>query len=383
MTSATTSLFDIENPPDEIEEALCKEISLIVGQTVDRDTDLVKQCDLDSFVITQIMVFLEQAFEIDIPDERLNSESYSSISHIAGWVRAIRPKKDVIAAFPAQPENMSYRVVDLAKRTGSDPAVFIAPTQSGMHFRYKDLINYFPENLQIKGLQIRLSDPDPKHTPDIKSMAAAMVEVMRKEQPDGPYHLLGFCFGASLATEMAERLSQQNEQVGFLGLIDVLLPDVNKQDVPEIGEVIGKTQGTTPVEWLKRKISWHASALSILNPGEYLPYGLKIVSDRFRKRNSDEAREMGSNSVDQLIDATHRAFANYDPSVYTGAVNIFEGTLDGAGRHASAELVARNFTGPTTITKIPGFHSFMLEDPWVRILGREISVQLKNSLRHK
>lgn len=384
MTSATTSSLNIETTPCEFEEGLCKEIGLIVGKKVDRDTDLINQCDLDSFSITQIMVFLEQTFGIEIPNERMNSESYCSISHIAQWALAIQPKTDGLAAIAPQTENMSFRMVDLAKHKSIGPTVFIAPTQSGMHFRYQELISYFPENLQVKGVQIRLSGSEAIQTPDIKSMAAAMVDVMRKEQPDGPYHLLGFCFGASLAAEMAVRLEQQNQKVGFLGLIDILLPNISERKVAAIDkatesdEVNIKSRVRRPLNWLKRKMTWHASALSILEPGEYPRYLSKIIADRFRGRDSGKDEIMGSNSVDQLIDATHRAFALFDPSVYTGAVNIFNGELDDSSRHASPDQIARHFKGPTTITTVPGLHTFVLEDPWVRILGKEISTQMKH-----
>jgi hypothetical protein len=360
--------------PGEIEAALCKEINLILGYPVGGDIDLITECDLDSFAITQIMAFLEQEFGIEIPDERLNSQSYCSISHIAGWVEALQSTHGDLSVPSKLSDGLIFRVVELTRRANAGPALFIAPTQGGLHLRYQALLNYLPEDVQVNGLQIRVSNPDEKQTIDIKSMAGVMVDVMREVQPKGPYHLLGFCFGASLAVEMAVKLIQQQEQVEFLGLIDVLLPNVEDTQV-------GHSQACpAPLNWLRSKIQWHASALSILHPVEFPRYGVKIIKDRIRGWDSGLGRKSTSPAVNRLIDVTHQAFAHYNPSAYTGAVNIFKGNLGGPGQYASDQQIASRFKGPTATTMVPGFHTFTLEEPWVRILGHRISVQLKNSL---
>jgi amino acid adenylation domain-containing protein len=55
---------------------------------------------------------------------------------------------------------------------------------------------------------------------DIDSLAACYVEHLRQQQPQGPYHLLGFSLGGLLAIAAAARLESQGEEVAFLGIID-------------------------------------------------------------------------------------------------------------------------------------------------------------------
>src|SRR5204863_7066358 len=43
---------------------------------------------------------------------------------------------------------------------------------------------------------------------------------MRGTQPCGPYQLVGFCRGASIAHEMARRLTQAGETVALLAVLD-------------------------------------------------------------------------------------------------------------------------------------------------------------------
>jgi thioesterase domain-containing protein len=54
----------------------------------------------------------------------------------------------------------------------------------------------------------------------IEAMAQLYLSEMRSVQPNGPYALVGACFGATVAYEMARRLTENGEEVAFLGLLD-------------------------------------------------------------------------------------------------------------------------------------------------------------------
>ncbi|MEU6664498.1 amino acid adenylation domain-containing protein [Streptomyces sp. NPDC046727] len=55
---------------------------------------------------------------------------------------------------------------------------------------------------------------------DVRSLAAAYVERVRRVRPHGPYHLLGWSFGGLVAHEMAVRLQAAGERVAFLAALD-------------------------------------------------------------------------------------------------------------------------------------------------------------------
>jgi pristinamycin I synthase-3/4 len=69
--------------------------------------------------------------------------------------------------------------------------------------------------LQARGLT------DPAAAPgSVEEMAADYLDVIRTVQPDGPYHLLGWSFGAVVAHAMAVRLRSSGADVGLLALLD-------------------------------------------------------------------------------------------------------------------------------------------------------------------
>ena len=61
----------------------------------------------------------------------------------------------------------------------------------------------------------------------VESEAAALVEAVRMQDPDGPYHLFGYGFGAVLAFEMAHRLRDAGSRVRYLALTGSRAPSLN------------------------------------------------------------------------------------------------------------------------------------------------------------
>jgi len=58
-----------------------------------------------------------------------------------------------------------------------------------------------------------------QNPPTLEEVAAAHIEALRKEQPEGPYMLGGWCNGALVAYEMARQLHTQGQKVDLLVLV--------------------------------------------------------------------------------------------------------------------------------------------------------------------
>ncbi len=81
----------------------------------------------------------------------------------------------------------------------------------------------------------------PARSPEL---AARYVDRIRAVQPDGPYHLLGWSAGGTIAHEMAVQLREAGQRVALLALLDTFtpetMPDVTE---PAYGEVEIDTGG--------------------------------------------------------------------------------------------------------------------------------------------
>ncbi|MGQ3083130.1 MAG: non-ribosomal peptide synthetase [Hydrogenophaga sp.] len=75
---------------------------------------------------------------------------------------------------------------------------------------------------EIDLLELPVESPLPPYS--IDTLAGAYVELIRAQQPHGPYYLGGFSIGGVLAYEVAQRLMQAGEKIGLLVMLDCAFP---------------------------------------------------------------------------------------------------------------------------------------------------------------
>ncbi|GAB7185303.1 amino acid adenylation domain-containing protein [Kitasatospora sp. Ki12] len=107
----------------------------------------------------------------------------------------------------------------LPLRTGGDRApLFCVHPAAGISWVYSGLLRHLGPDQPVYGLQARgLRGGAPASVAEI---AEDYVRQIRAVRPDGPYHLLGWSFGAVVAQEMAVRLRAEGAEVGLLALLD-------------------------------------------------------------------------------------------------------------------------------------------------------------------
>jgi thioesterase domain-containing protein/acyl-CoA synthetase (AMP-forming)/AMP-acid ligase II len=99
---------------------------------------------------------------------------------------------------------------------------FLPPLLGEGYFTYKNLVVMFAKLHQcnVYGLSVDLALL-PK---SLRESAQRFVQAILSVQSQGPFHLLGFSFGATLAREVAEVLLEQGHTIGTIQIIDGLPP---------------------------------------------------------------------------------------------------------------------------------------------------------------
>ncbi|MBN9134168.1 MAG: amino acid adenylation domain-containing protein, partial [Nitrosospira multiformis] len=103
----------------------------------------------------------------------------------------------------------------------------------GTVFDYQPLARYLQGKRTVYGIPCRmLSDPEYRDT-SLAQMAADYVQIIRRIQPEGPYHLSGWSLGGTLAVMMAALLEAEGQEVAFLGLIDSFIPAMSEPEADD------------------------------------------------------------------------------------------------------------------------------------------------------
>ncbi|MEV7187574.1 amino acid adenylation domain-containing protein [Kitasatospora sp. NPDC093102] len=120
----------------------------------------------------------------------------------------------------------------LPLRTGGDRApLFCVHPAAGISWVYSGLLRHLGPEQPVYGLQARGLRGDAPAS--VAEIAEDYVRQIRAVRPDGPYHLLGWSFGAVVAQEMAVRLRAEGAEVGLLALLDGA-PAARSADAPPV-----------------------------------------------------------------------------------------------------------------------------------------------------
>ena len=116
----------------------------------------------------------------------------------------------------------SYECLVELRPGGSRPPLFLVCWEGGRLVGYRDLVKRLPSDMPIYGLRAQRFDrrsalyPEPR----LEELARAFLSELRRFQPEPPYLLAGYCFGGTLAHEIARQLEAEGQPTAFLGLIE-------------------------------------------------------------------------------------------------------------------------------------------------------------------
>jgi thioesterase domain-containing protein/acyl carrier protein len=163
---------------------------------------------------------------------------------------------------------------------GRLPPVYAVPGVYGNVVGFADLSRELGPNQPFYGLQSVGLDGMDAPLDSIESMAKLYLREIREVQAHGPYALIGACFGARVAYEMARQLLEAGEEVAFLGLLDP-----SRREGYETGQKSASVSG----------IGQRAKTLT-----SFVKHRLRLYSDEIRGLDRGERIKFVSNKIQSL-----------------------------------------------------------------------------------
>ena len=260
-------------------------------------------------------------------------------------------------------------------RAGSGgPPLFLVHSIWGDVLGMRQLAVAMSGEVPVYGLRARgLQGEEPQQT--VEEMAASYVEVIRAQQPQGPYRVAGHSFGGLLAFEIACLLTEEGQEVEWLGLIDAEL----------------STAAHTPARrWGHRlALPFHYARAAMHRPGAALRALARAVPRLLRRGVSrlrhdaalaeSEATWMeGASEAHQRLARHFLALAeSYRPRPYRGSMTYFLPTVRRFHLFADPLPVWRRVTaGEIQIERVPGPHVGMVSGDSALVVARQIDRHL-------
>ncbi|GAB2714323.1 non-ribosomal peptide synthetase [Kitasatospora kifunensis] len=248
--------------------ALAQALGVAEVGVEDEFTDL----GVHSLAAMQAIVNLREAHGIAVP-----FRDFYQHRTVAELARAVDPGTvggllPTVAADPARsPVWDSAEAVLWFRRTGSKPPLFCVYPGGGQW--YVQLAECLDDEQPVAALEwpgLHREVPSPQ---SIGSVAELFLAQVRRIQPTGPYHLLGWCGAGPVTSEMAHRLLRDGERVTF-ALLDPSLDSHTRSNLWE--ETAMFRRGETLLEELDEA---HGEAEIAVLQGEFLKVLDYIIDD--------------------------------------------------------------------------------------------------------
>ncbi|MFP5271127.1 amino acid adenylation domain-containing protein [Coleofasciculus sp.] len=332
------------SPRDDLEIKLTQIWQNVLGVQPISIRDNFFELGGHSLLAVQLVNQIKKIIGTDIPLVTLFQ--LATIEEIAN---SLRSQKDISAKssiVPIQPH-------------GLKPPLFFANSPSAA----RKLSTYFGNEQPIYGLSIfGLEDIDEQKLSSlrIQDIAKQFVRDMRQIKPQGPYLIAAYCADSTIAFEMAQQILAQGQKVALLAFIDTIWQSPKLEfyfywyNFRQFG-----------FDYLFKKIQGNIN------------YNRKKIINKYREIQSKFKLKSNVLNVDlpiqvqhrKLIDAFYTAHWNYVPQVYPGKITLFLCSELWVKQSPGLEKMAG---GGLEIHQVPGYHSFLFQDPYVQVLYEKL-----------
>ena len=268
---------------------------------------------------------------------------------------------------------------------GTLPPLFcVHPAGRGVN-NYLQLVRHLGSQQPVFGI----TDQGEDLARPVEVIASEHIRAIRSVQPEGPYHLLGWSFGAVVAYEMAVQLERLGQRVAFVGLMDTMEP-VRWRELPRRPAALRiATLAKEVAETMGRRVSLRAEDLAGLDVDEQCRRAVDALHAQGTAPRDFTAATFRRDYYD-AVELRDQSKRGYRPRTFPGTLTLFRPTTVPevyerffAGSDEDERLTlgwSRLVGGRVQVHRIPGTHVGMSCEPGVRVLAQRVRESLSASV---
>lgn len=257
----------------------------------------------------------------------------------------LRQRKNEILKFLRSAESLAQqqRAIVPLQPHGTAAPIFAVAGHNGDVFCFRSLAHHLGADQPFFGLQPPGLDGHSEPLARVEDLAAYFAGQIRSARPEGPYIIIGYCAGGTIALELARQLLQNGAVVSLLALFGSPFPTWYRF-LPQLRERLAQ---------MVERVIRHSGALLSLPSAKRREY----IAERLRNRRAERATESTTSDPvlawrEKVGQATLAAIRRYQPAPFSGRVGLFWPSLEWRGaRNALSQWLslapdARKFFGP-------------------------------------
>ena len=282
------------------------------------------------------------------PEQFIQNPTIEALAEVVSTARPSSEDRDWSSLVELQPH-------------GTKPYLYFIHSTPGDVLGYMHLISLLGHNQPCFGFQsLGLKEKDKAHT-RVEEMAAYYVQQMVSFQPEGPYYLVGWCYGGIVAAEMAIQLRKMQRRVAMLILIETPFP---RSDFGQMRYYAGRLLGLFkmgPRQWL-------------LYARNNLKYRLKVKkgeSDSLFSLHLSHGPLANRDHVYRLNTQAEKQYRMHTPPGCP--IRLFNGTDLEEGFIPDPQNAWARTSKDVKSFLVPGNHLTILKEPNVGILAKEMN----------
>ena len=257
---------------------------------------------------------------------------------------------------------------------GRRSPLFIVHGVGGNVISFHGLASRLGEDQPVYGIQAQSLVGREPGLLRLENLAAYYVRDLRRVQPRGPYHLLGYSFGGTLALEMARQLQSEGEEVALLGMLDAR--------TRQYDQTMARS-APTPARLNQRlhRLRGNTGRLTARDRVRYVVGKLHTRAIRF---GCMAAAKLGFRCIPAWMRSAYDinlvAMENYRPEPYDGRLVLFRASDQ---EHAGGDYDlgwSQLFEQGVEIHDLPGDHERLFLEPNIDQLAEQIRDLLRRRM---
>ena len=327
----------------------------------------------DSLLAISVIAKIRQAFGVALEASALFNAP--TVQELAALIDHTLGKT---AAAPA-PVKLPTGIVPLS-RDGTRAPLFLAPPIMGTLFPYMEFALLLKADRPVYGLSPRLTKSGAVAWKTMQEQARFYVEDILEVQPEGPYFIGGWSFGATVAFEVVRQLERRGKKVALFAAIDYPAQGSAKSDFLDFVRFFGASTIKSLTSYLRDYIYLRQER----SKEKSSSWMRRIAEDAvISKVMTPEARESLESEMQvpelmRIYRANATALSKYRPGEpYHGRVDLFRTTDHAAKRHNHALEWDQATTGRVVVHDVGGTHMTIMRSPHVGQLAKLIKQRLE------